>query len=100
MNRSGGLTLDSTVSRNPDQISADLSDETVLMSLDTGRYYGMRAVAGRIWELLAEPRTVGSLCDALVKEYDVERDRCEREALAFVGELVQEGLVATDGVEA
>jgi hypothetical protein len=93
MSRLTGLTLDSYVMRNPDQMSTDLAGDTVLMRLDTGRYYGMRATAGRIWELLAEPRRVGSICDALLAEYAVERDRCEHEVLAFLTELIREELI-------
>jgi hypothetical protein len=93
MHASGQLTLESVVMQNPDQLATQFSGDTVLMSLQTGRYYGMRAAAGRIWDLLRGPRTVASVCEALLEEYSVDRDRCEREVLAFLGDLATEDLL-------
>ena len=87
------FNLRNRVWQNPDNLATELSGEAVLMSLDTGRYYGMRSVAGRIWQLLAKPQTGESLCRALEQEFDVPRDRCEREVSAFLAHLAREGLI-------
>jgi hypothetical protein len=92
MKRSTGLTLGSTVSRHPDQISSDITGETILMSLENGRYYGFRAVAQRIWDLLEEPTAVEVICAALRAEYNVDPGQCEHEVLAFVNDLIRENV--------
>jgi hypothetical protein len=36
-------------------------------------HYGLEEVGARIWELIAEPRTVGEICDTLLDEYESSR---------------------------
>ena len=76
-----------------DQVSADLSDEVVMLDLESGVYYGLDAVGARIWSLIQEPRAVGDIRDTLLEEYQVEPNRCERELLALLRELAAEGLI-------
>jgi hypothetical protein len=51
------------------------------------------AVGARIWELIQDPRTVNEIRDALLEEYDVEMERCERDLLAFLDQLAAETLI-------
>ena len=76
-----------------DQVSADLSDEVVMLDLESGVYYGLDAVGARIWSLIQEPRAVGDIRDTLLEEYQVEPNRCERELLTLLRELAAEGLI-------
>lgn len=89
------LTLSTVVSRKPDLPVARLDDETVLLDVQSGAYYGYDATAGAIWELLEAPRTVAAVCGALVERYDVGAERCQAEVLAFLGELSTRGLLRT-----
>lgn len=83
------------------QISADLADEVVILGLESGVYYGLDAVAARIWSLIQEPKAVNDVQDALLEEYKVDPDRCERELLALLQELAAEGLIEVkDGTDA
>jgi hypothetical protein len=50
-------------------------------------------VGARVWHLLQEPRTVQDIRETLLMEYEVERDRCERDLLALLQELVAAGLI-------
>ncbi len=83
----------SMVTAAKDQISADLSDEVVMLHLKSGVYYGLDAVGARVWSLIQEPRAVSEVRDALLEEYEVDPDRCERELLAFLQELAAQGLI-------
>jgi hypothetical protein len=76
-----------------DKISADLMEEAVILDLKSGVYYGLDTVGARIWALIQEPRAVDAIRDAILSEYEVERDRCERELLAFLQELAAQGLI-------
>jgi Coenzyme PQQ synthesis protein D (PqqD) len=76
-----------------DQVSSDLAGEAVVLSLTSGVYYGLDAVGARIWNLMQEPRTVYSIRDAILEEFEVEADRCERDLLAFLQRLAAEGLI-------
>ena len=76
-----------------DILIGEFGDELVILNLRDGVYHGLEDVGARIWTLLKQPVTLGSICDALVSEYDVERKRCERDVRALVGDLVAKGLV-------
>jgi hypothetical protein len=73
-------------------ISCDLAGEAALLDFRSGIYYGLDEVGARIWKLIAEPRTVGEICDTIFAEYDVEAEVCERDVVALLGELVARGL--------
>lgn len=71
-----------------EQVSCDLGDEAVILSLKDGVYYGLNAVAARVWELLKqEPRTVGKIRDIILKEFDVEEERCTQDLLDLLEQL-------------
>ena len=70
-----------------------IEDETVVLDDREGCYYGLDGVGARIWELIQEPRTVASLVTAIVGEYQVDREVCERDVLDLVSALRDSGLV-------
>lgn len=75
------------------QVSCDVSGEAVILNLKSGVYYGLDALGARIWDLIQEPMTVGRIQATLLKEYDVQPDRCERDLLALLQKLADAGLV-------
>ena|SRR5436190_7837013 len=94
------LTLGSVVVAAQDQVSSDLASETIVLSLETGRYYGLDRLGARIWQLVHAPARVADIRDAIVAEYEDELDRCERDLLNFLQQLIDRGLVETrDGTD-
>ena len=87
------ITLDTTVVRAEGLLSTDLDEETILMSIEQGAYYGMDLTARRTWELLATPQKVSQLCMRLAEEYNVDPEVCSPDILAFLEELFREGLI-------
>lgn len=83
----------SLIVASKEQVSTDLGEEAVILNLKTGVYHGLDAVGARIWNLLAETGRVNDILDALLKEYEVEPDRCERDLLALLQKLADEGLI-------
>lgn len=95
------LTSTTVVVRSDAQASCQIDDETVIMHLETGRYFGYDPVGTRIWALMKEPRTVSAICEQLVTEYEgVEASQCTSDVLAFLRELLDEGLVTIRNPEA
>ena len=91
------LTGAAILIRNDDELLTTVVDgELIGMSVEQGACYGLNEVATRIWELLAEPRSVDSLCQQLTSEYDVDASQCLREVLDLVEDLRAEGLVNVD----
>jgi Coenzyme PQQ synthesis protein D (PqqD) len=89
------ISRDSVVVAWEGNVSGDQGGEAAVLICKDGMYYGLDDVGARIWELIAEPCTVGEICDTLLDEYEVEPDVCERDVIALLGELTAKGLVQT-----
>jgi len=68
----------------------------VILSIKNGEYYSMDLISSRVWEIIREPGPVSNICDILIEEYDVDRERCENDAINFLNELADKGLVVID----
>ena len=87
------LTLDSSVVAAKEQVSSNLADEAVILGLKKGVYYGLNPVGATVWNLIQKPRRVDKIRDTLLKEYEIDAERCERDLMALLKELSSEGLV-------
>ena len=87
------LTLRSVVSAAREQVSSGIGDDTVILELRGGVYYGLDGVGTRVWELLREPRTVRDIRDRIVLEFDVDDDRARDDLLVLLADMADRGLV-------
>ena len=90
----GGDTL---LVRGEGLLTAEVHGELMAMSIEKGACYGLNAVGTRIWDLLAEPRTIDDICVHLVREYDVEAEQCRSEVRDLLEALCEEGLTTVRG---
>jgi len=88
-----GISLDTSVVASKEQASADLGGEAAVLNLKNGIYYGLNPVGARIWNIIQAPRTVREVRDTLIDEYDVDSDRCERDLVTLLQQLVEHDLV-------
>lgn len=78
----------------PTQVMArTVGDETVILDLASGTYYGLDPVGARMWQLMAEGRTLGAVCEVMLDEYEVTREALEGDILRLTEELRAKGLV-------
>jgi hypothetical protein len=92
-----GITFQTELRRGDDVLCAPVdADNFVMMSVAHGRYYGLDAVGGRIWELLGAPRTVAAICSALGEEFEVDDETCRGDVLGFIADLVERGIIRAD----
>ncbi len=87
------ISGNSVVVSAKDQVSCDLAGEAAILNLKNGVYYGLDPLGARIWNLIQTPRTVNEVCETLLKEYDVQADRCECDLLALLQKLATERLI-------
>ncbi|MGB7415744.1 MAG: PqqD family protein [Thermosynechococcaceae cyanobacterium] len=87
------ISKNTTVVVAPDQVSSELVDESVILNLKTGMYFGLNEVGASVWQLLQQPQTVADLCTAILKDYDVEAAQCESDILALLEELAEAQLI-------
>lgn len=71
-----------------DYTVADLGEESVVLDVSSGKYFGLNEIGVRILELTRQPVQVGSLLETLGQEYDATADQIERDVLAFLEQLV------------
>jgi len=71
-----------------------VGEEIVLLDLDSGTYFGLDTVGSRVWDLISGDATIGEAIDAMLEEYDVEREVLERDVLRLVGELEEKKLIS------
>jgi Coenzyme PQQ synthesis protein D (PqqD) len=76
-----------------DQISCDLAGEAAILELKSGTYFGLDEVGATVWKLIARPRRVIEIRDALLRQYDVEAERCGQELIELLGALHEQGLI-------
>ena len=83
----------SKVVASEDQVSCRLDGEAALLQMSEGVYYGLDELGARIWDEMQEPITIEELRDRIVREYDVDVDRAERDLIEFCEKMISAGLV-------
>jgi len=94
------ITVDSVVSRTSNVVFSKLDDELLAIDAQSGYCYSMNETAGRIWELINVPVSVGELCSQLRTEFSVDEDVCRKEILALLKLLLAAGLIQVKDAQA
>ncbi|MEK7404204.1 MAG: PqqD family peptide modification chaperone [Acidobacteriota bacterium] len=84
---------DTIVRQAREQVSCDLGGEAAILNLANGTYYGLDQVGARIWNLIAKPTRVDEIRSAVLEEYEVAPERCERDLEELLSELAEHGLI-------
>jgi hypothetical protein len=91
------IPLQAIIRATGQHVSCNVEDETVILSLKNGSYFGLDPIAAEIWELIQEPRRVGEVRDRLLEEYDVDPEQCTRDLLGLLDQLAAWDLVEVVG---
>ena len=87
------ITIDSRVVAEADLLSTDLDGETVMMDVESGRYYALNDVGSRIWRDLAAPVEVEALCRRLEREYDATPETIRAGVLRLLNRMLEKRLI-------
>ena len=87
------LNLASVVCHTPNPVAADVAGETVLMSLERSRCYGLGGIGSEIWSKLASPVKVADLVEEFSSRYQAPPGVIERDVLQMLSQLADEGLI-------
>lgn len=79
--------------RTADVVAADVAGEVVLLHTQNWNYFEFDSVGGRIWALLEVRRSLPSLVEALMDEFDIDEASCRSDTKAFLDDLIAQGLV-------
>ena len=72
-----------------------LDQESVLLNLNTERYFGLDSVGTRMWQLVTSGPTIEGAYFQLIEEYDVDPDTLRSSLAELLEHLVENGLIAT-----
>lgn len=81
------------VSPSPNAIARKVGQETVLLDLASGTYFGLDPVGARIWQLIEGGKCLPDIVDTMLEEFDVERAQLEADVARLVAELRDKQLV-------
>ena len=90
------MNLSDRISVPSQVMGRSVGDETVILDLESGTYFGLDPVGARMWALMGEGKTLGEVCDVMLEEYDVTRQRLEEDLLNLAGELAERGLIVRE----
>ncbi|MFH1130054.1 MAG: lasso peptide biosynthesis PqqD family chaperone [Pseudomonadota bacterium] len=76
-----------------DQVHRELDGEFVILNLSNSQYYSLNEVGSRIWSLVQQPISINEIRNAVIDEYEVDPEQCERELLVLLEQLHREGLI-------
>ena len=88
------MDLDTQLKIPPQVMSRLVGDETVLLDLSSGIYFGVDGVAKRIWKSISDGQNLGQAAAAIVSEYDVDETQAQADVLEFASDLLERGLLA------
>ncbi len=91
------VKLDEKVKIPEEVVFQKVGDETVLLNLQTGTYFGLDTVGTRVWELVAEKGTLAGIVESMLEDYEVTPEDLQRDILRLVKELRAKGLVQVGG---
>ena len=87
------ISFSDTVRVPDDVLISNLQDESVILNLDSERYYGLDSVGTRILSVLTTSESIEAAYNTLVQEYDVDAQMLRQDLIALVEDLVEQGLV-------
>jgi hypothetical protein len=87
------VSLASIVCHTPNPVAADVAGETVLMSLERSRCYGLGGIGSEIWSKLASPVRVADLIEDFSGRYEAAPGIIEHDVLELLTQLADEGLI-------
>jgi len=90
------MDLSNRFAIKPNAMARQLGEETVILDLESGTYFGLDPVGARIWQLMKEGKSLAEICDVMLDEYEVSREKLERDALALAQDLEARSLISTE----
>ena len=90
------IDMNSHLTVPPQIMSRVVDDETVLLDIAQGVYFGLDGVGKRIWENVANGLSLRETASSITKEFEVDEARAEEDVIKFAADLVERGLLKAD----
>lgn len=70
-----------------------LDKESVLLNIETERYFGLDETGTRMWQLVTAAPNIDTAYQQLLDEYDVEAELLRVNLSELIGRLIENGLL-------
>lgn len=87
------LDRDTPYAPSPDAMESRLGEETVILHLGSGTYFGLDAVGTVVWEQLQQTQAPQAVCAHLRQVYPEAPPTMEAEVTSFMAELLAHDLI-------
>ncbi|MFN3470188.1 MAG: PqqD family protein [Novosphingobium sp.] len=88
------MQLTDAFTLSEDVVAREVGEETMLLDLASGTYFGLNPVGGRFWQLLEEGRSAAEARDCLLEEFHVDAATLDADLGELLDQLAQRGLIA------
>lgn len=90
------LDISASLIPSPEVLVQELDGESVLLNLESERYFGLDDVGTRVWQHMVVHRRLERVCEEMHKEYDVDEATLQADVLRLAEELVEAGIVTVE----
>ena len=89
------LTRDARLKIPQQVVTRQVGDETVLLNLESGTYFGLDPVGSRFLELLQAESALAAVIARMLEEFEVTEAQLEDDLLRLADEMLASGLLET-----
>src|SRR5687767_12414566 len=83
--------------RVPDDVLiSNVQDESVILNLNSERYFGLNNVGTRVLSVLTASNSIEAAYELLVDEYDIDRQILRQDLISLIENLLERGLVTIE----
>ena len=93
---SPAINLKTLVRAVPETLAAHVEypkNETVLLSMPAGRYFGLNSTGFYVWQVVQQPILVESLLSGMMQRFNVEASVCQNDLLELLARMTAAGLI-------
>jgi hypothetical protein len=80
-----------------DVLISNVEGESVLLNLNSERYFGLDEVGTRMLSVLTTSNSIQTAYEALLEEYEVENEKLRNDLAELIDRLVDQGLLEVAG---
>ena len=91
--RAMSISFSDRVAVPDDVLISNLQEESVILNLESERYFGLDSIGTRILTVLTSSESIESAYQRLLQEYDVDGQVLREDLIALVQDLAAKGLI-------
>lgn len=87
------ITGATTIRRNPELLSVEMDGDLVMMSIESGNYFGVSGVGPTIWEFLESPKNFDQIVAEICASFEVDAPVASADLRKFLDNLAENGMI-------